>query len=129
MKKADRQKIFDKYGGKCAYCGEQLQDVWHVDELLPIVRNYIFDKQKGRYIHDGTCQYPERITIENQMPACPSCNINKHSDSLEEFRRRISGLVVSLNRDSVQYKVAKRYGLIQETQKPIIFYFEQENKK
>ena len=129
MKKADRQKIFDKYGGRCAYCGEQLQKVWHVDEILPIVRNYVFDKQKRRYVHDGTCQYPERITIENQMPSCPSCNINKHSDSLESFRDRISGFVVSLNRDSVQYKVAKRYGQIQETQKPIIFYFEQEDKK
>ncbi|WP_460916053.1 hypothetical protein, partial [Spirosoma areae] len=32
--------------------------------------------------------------------------------------------VKSLNRDSTQYKIAKRYGFIEEIQKPVVFYFE-----
>ena len=73
--------------------------------------------------------YPERLHIDNQMPACPSCNLNKHSMSLENFREFILHFMVSLNRDSVIYKVAKRYGLIKETIKPIVFYFEKVEAK
>ena len=44
--------------------------------------------------------------------------------SLEKFRALVSGFIVSLNRDSTQYKIAKRYGLIKEDIKPVSFYFE-----
>ena len=123
-KKKDREITRMKFGGRCAYCGDKLQKVFHVDELLPVRRNFKRSEDGLRWIHDGTCIHPERLHIDNQMPSCPSCNINKHSDSLEMFRARISGFIVSLNRDSVQYKVAKRYGLIKEVKKPVIFYFE-----
>ncbi|GAB3272630.1 HNH endonuclease signature motif containing protein [Larkinella harenae] len=123
--KKDREMIFSKFGGKCAYCGCDLPKNWHVDELLPCVRNHRYDRKKGKFVHDGTFRHPERLNIDNQMPACPSCNINKHSMSLEDFRRLISGFLTSLNRDSTQYKIAKRYGFIQEIEKPVIFYFEQ----
>ena len=112
--KKDREIIFNKYGGKCSYCGEPLQKGWHVDELLPVRRN-----------GDGTCMHPERFNIDNQMPSCPSCNINKHSGSIEEFRNLITGFMKHLNEINTQYKNAKRYGLVKEEIKPIVFYFEQ----
>lgn len=68
--------------------------------------------------------HPERLHIDNQMPACASCNINKHSMSLEEFRSMIAGFINSLNLRIIQYKIAKRYGLIAEVEKPVVFYFE-----
>jgi len=37
--KKEREIIFNKYNGHCAYCGEKLQKGWHVDELLPIRRS------------------------------------------------------------------------------------------
>ncbi len=149
MKKSDREIIFNKYGGKCAYCGDPLQKGWHVDELLPVIRNWKhipagwyhkttklpkqpnerahnnpdFEYKPGRNIPDG-CQHPERFTIENQMPACASCNINKHSASLEEFRQLIAGFMKHLNEINTQYKIAKRYGLVKEDIKPVVFYFE-----
>lgn len=126
--------VFNKYGGRCAYCGEELQKGWHVDEIEPVRRsweyvkdehgNRIWDASKREYKTKLMVMHPERFNIENQMPSCASCNINKHSDSLEDFRKMISGFIASLNRDSVQYKIAKRYGLIKEQVKPIIFYFE-----
>lgn len=152
MKKADREIVFNKYGGRCAYCGEKLQKGWHVDEMEPVRRKY--KRVGGHYIlkltgevanvrhlsenelttenftyipeklvADGY-EHPERLHIDNQMPSCASCNINKHSGSLEDFRNLIENFITSLNRDSVQYKIAKRYGLIKEQVKPIIFYFE-----
>lgn len=66
MKKSDRDLVFKKYNGKCAYCGCELKKGWHVDELLPVRRN-----------GDGTCMHPERFNIKNQMPSCPSCVIFK----------------------------------------------------
>ena len=51
-------------------------------------------------------------------------NINKHSMSLEEFRSLIGGFINSLNQRMVQYKIAKRYGLIKETGIKVRFYFE-----
>lgn len=154
MTKANREIIFNKFNGRCAYCGEPLEKGWHVDELLPCVRLYEWKPAGWRHKitkepkpKDGTVrlmdevamkdyeyvdsksvfkgyQYPERLTLENQMPACASCNINKHSGSLEEFRQLIQGFMKHLNGVNTQYKIAKRYGLVQETVKPIVFYFE-----
>jgi 5-methylcytosine-specific restriction endonuclease McrA len=147
--KIDRQAVYDKYQGHCAYCGCELQKGWHVDELLPVKRKYKYvdrhwehretkerlwilpdnaDRRKwkyvlGKYVQNG-CEYPENYNIDNQMPACASCNINKHSMSLEEFRQLIQGFMKHLNGASVQYKIAKRYGLIEEHINPIEFYFE-----
>ncbi len=122
--KKQREIIFNKYDGKCAYCGIKLQKGWHVDELKPIRRNFRWDENKARYVSDGTCLNPENLNIDNQMPSCPSCNINKHSMSLEDFRKLIEGFMDHLNNINTQYKIAKRYGLVKENIKPVIFYFE-----
>ena len=123
--KKDREIIFNKYAGKCSYCGDLLQKGWHVDELLPVKRNHKYDKDKQKFVWDGTYEHPERLNINNQMPSCPSCNINKHSGSIEEFRNLITGFMKHLNDINTQYKIAKRYGLVKEEIKPIVFYFEQ----
>lgn len=71
-------------------------------------------------------QVPNRDCFENCMPACASCNINKHQMSLEDFRNLISGFMKHLNERNTQYKIAKRYGLVQEVDKEIKFYFEKQ---
>lgn len=136
MKKSDRQIIFDKYGGRCAYCGCGLDKGWHVDHMLPIRRKRkavggFWDNQlspdrnwvERKYVPDG-CEHPERDVLENKIASCRSCNINKHGQSVEEFRSMIAGFMKSLNERIVQYKVARRYGLIQETGIEVKFYFE-----
>ena len=115
VSKKYREIIFNKYGGKCAYCGCELQKGWHIDHLEPIRRGVL---------KDGKSMYEERDILSNMMPSCPSCNINKHSLSLEEFRNLISEFMKHLNEVSTQYKIAKRYGLVMETIKPVVFYFE-----
>jgi hypothetical protein len=115
MKKQDRQIVFDKYGGKCAYCGTPLVKGWHVDHILPVVRH--LDDPKKLY-------YPDRHCAENYNPACASCNIMKSSGSIEDLRQTIAKFINSLNEYSTQYKFAKRYGLVQETRIDVKFYFE-----
>lgn len=134
--KKDREIIFNKYGGRCAYCGDELIKGWHVDHLEPIIRDKIWEPayiahrgtpsevlRPARWVDKG-CRRPELDCIENKMPSCASCNLNKHSFTLEGFRDCIMGYMKHLNEISTQYKVAKRYGLVKEEIKPIVFYFE-----
>jgi 5-methylcytosine-specific restriction endonuclease McrA len=114
MKKSDREVVRQKYNGKCAYCGCELPPRWHVDHIEPVIRCPL----------SGEMEKPEHDHIENFNPSCPSCNINKHSMSIEQFRNMIGMYVKSLNKYSVQYKMAKKYGLIQETGAEVKFYFE-----
>lgn len=127
MKKTEREKLFNKYGGRCAYCGCELTKGWHVDEIDPIRRNWQYEYNEKTGMNDRKitdCMHPERLVIENQNPTCASCNINKHSMSLQQFRESIKQFVSSLNLYSTQYKLAKRYGLIKETEIEVVFYFE-----
>jgi|SRR3990167_5909941 len=131
-RKQIRELIFNKYGGRCAYCGVKLEKGWHVDEIEPVRRLYHdeYDHDRKKYIRKIVGhRHPENLNVDNQNPACASCNINKHSDSLEEFRGLIEGFMYHLNNHSTQYKIAKRYGLVVETNKPVKFYFETFNKE
>jgi 5-methylcytosine-specific restriction endonuclease McrA len=113
MNAKDRQIIKDKYNNKCAYCGCELPKIWQADHIQPIVRN-----------SDGTCKNPQNEVLSNYNPSCPSCNTQKNSFTLEQFRSNIEQFVNSLNQYSTQYKFAKRYGLVTETNIKVKFYFE-----
>ncbi len=114
MKQKEREKLYQKFSGCCAYCGDRLQKGWHADHIEPM-----------RRYRDGTIENPENDTMDNLNPSCPSCNRLKNSFSIEEFRNNIQNYVNSLNKYSVQYKVAKKYGLVEETNKKVTFRFEE----
>ncbi len=140
-KKQVRQAVYDMFDGHCAYCGCELNGKFHVDHHDPIVRKQKYIKPhwtngipmaetdsntqyvEGRWVSAG-CEKPENECINNMMPACASCNIQKNSFTIEQFRQNIQNFVNSLNQYSTQYKFAKRYGLINETHEPVVFYFE-----
>lgn len=67
---------------------------------------------------------PENDVFENMVPACPSCNKMKDVQDIEGFRRTMTNFVESLNKYSVQYKFAKKYSLVEETNNKVVFYFE-----
>ncbi len=123
LTKQQREAIYYKYNGRCAYCGDILPDKWHIDHLQPIKRTHVWDKARAVWRVSG-CDHPELDTFDNYMPSCPSCNINKHSDTLEQFRTNIKGYLNSLIIRNVNYQVARRYGLVKETNNDVIFYFE-----
>lgn len=124
ISKKMRQQVLNKYSGRCAYCGCDIQlKGMHVDHMLPIRRSKDYSLTLAKWI-DTEPSHPERDCIENMMPSCASCNINKHRMSIEDFRGMIAGFIRSLNERITQYKIAKRYGLIQETPKEIKFYYE-----
>lgn len=118
MTKSERDIVYNKYGGRCAYCGCELQKGFHVDHIVPLRRNESdFSIQRYNKVRGED-------SIENYNPACRRCNIWKSTFSIEQFRKEVSEQVNHLNRYSSNYRNAKRFGLVEETNKPVIFYFE-----
>lgn len=129
IKKNERKLVFDKYNGRCAYCGCELEKGWHVDHVEPCRRITETVQVKGQWMFtERLIGYanPKANHIDNYMPSCPSCNINKHGDTIEGFRQSIKGYLRSLNLRIVQYKMVKKYGLVQETEVDVVFHFEKQ---
>lgn len=124
MKKELRQSVKNKCNGHCAYCGILLGDKFHVDHLIPVKR--ISTWENGKFKPTGKMENPEMDTFDNMLPSCASCNIIKSSLHLEVFREIIEDRLVQLERES-NYRVAKRYGMIIEVPKKIVFYFEKKD--
>jgi hypothetical protein len=116
MTKETRKRIFNKYGGRCAYCGCVLGDNWHIDHVEPLQRG------KGD-------KYKHRDVESNMVPSCPSCNNYKSTLSLEKFRGELMLLPDRLSNRVNIYKIAKRYGIVRVVPKSyqIVFYFEDYN--
>lgn len=111
--KIDRQAIYKKYGGRCAYCGRLIEyKDMQVDHFTPQIR---YDDKKV----DGDKNNPV-----NLMPSCRTCNHYKRDNSLEGFRKMISTIPKKLARDSYIYRVGMAYGFYTDEPKDIRFYFE-----
>jgi hypothetical protein len=121
--KAQREIVKAKFGGRCAYCGEALGARWHVDHLLPIKRDFRWERGNG-FVPTGECEHPDRHNIDNLMPACAPCNIDKHSDTLEGWRAKLADACGVLERNQSTYRFARKYGLIVETGNRVKFHFE-----
>lgn len=125
LSKKKRDILKNKYGGRCAYCGEVLGTKWHADHLKPLSRISKYVRNKG-FVATGECHHPENDNEENLMPACISCNIHKGNLPLEAWRGILNRFPVTLKK-SLNYSIyrhAHRFGLVMETGKSVIFHFE-----
>ncbi len=114
LTKAERQTVYDKCNGHCAYCGTPIEiRQMQVDHVIPL--------------NGWTEKGPD--TIDNMLPACRSCNHYKSSSPLEDFRRNIERWPEVLIRDSVTYKNAVRFGMVIPNPKEVKFYFEKIGEK
>ena len=102
----ERKRIYEKLDGRCAYCGcEILLKEMQVDHMKPLANG-------GEDMES------------NMFPACRSCNHRKGTESLESFRDSVERFIKVLERDSVTYRNAVRFGLVEPKPQEIIFYFE-----
>jgi 5-methylcytosine-specific restriction endonuclease McrA len=123
--KINRQDVLNKTNGNCAYCGIKLNAKFQIDHIIPR-RNFtthVINKFRVpdflRHLKPGDCEH-----IDNKVASCQSCNNYKSTHDLECFRDEIGQLINRLNKRFNQYKIAKRYGLIEETKNSVVFYFE-----
>ena len=71
--KVERQQVYEKYDGHCAYCGNQIEiKDMQVDHMIPL------------RLGGGD-------EMSNYMPACRQCNHYKRGNSLEGFRFEMVG--------------------------------------
>ncbi len=128
LTKKQREVIRMKFGGRCAYCGQELSARWQVDHIAPVNRETKWVKQEGlpsKVVATGKLGNPENDREDNLAPACPACNNDKFNLTLEQWRRRLEDLPGVCSRNSSAYRHAVRFGLVTPTPRPVIFYFEQ----
>lgn len=119
-----------KFGGRCAYCGCELPPTgWHVDHVAAIYRESVFDRERKvhgefRLVQTGRCERPENENADNYFPACRPCNLFKSVYDLETWREEIAKQVERARKTSFNFRFAERFGLIQETGAPVVFWFE-----
>lgn len=112
--KKTRIDVYNKYKGHCAYCGKAIEyKDMQVDHLIPI--------QRERF---KKCSEEEIECFDNYMPACRRCNHYKRAHSLEAFRQMIEEIPSKLFRDNYIYKVGLDYGLLEEHEQEVKFFFE-----
>lgn len=98
-----RKRIYEMFGGKCAYCGGDLDfNSFHVDHVLP--------KCKGGK------------DSQNRFPSCPTCNMGKGTRTPNEFKEYINDLISQTH----EGRIISRYFDIKP--KTIEFYYETENE-
>jgi len=135
--KIDRQAVFNKFDGKCAYTGKPLDDKWQVDHML--------SKQRFGYSIMKDCanreEYNLRLKevdcIKNLMPAIRIVNHYKRCNDLEGFRNymktfhiRLSNLPKKTNVEATKKRifymntVADLFGITPDKPFSGIFYFE-----
>ncbi|HGO6126547.1 HNH endonuclease [Burkholderia cepacia] len=125
LTKAQREQLRSKYDGRCAYCGDPLSEHWHADHFEPVRRDLkLVETDRGYRWRSGPPTRPEFDVVENFMPSCAPCNIDKHAMSLEAWRAKLSRTLEVLNKNYPTYRHARRFGLVAEIASPIVFYFE-----
>jgi len=126
MKKAIRLQVLNKLKGKCGYCGDELNGVFQVDHIIP---KQDFNRHV-LYFQSWVPKFLKHLIlgdvnhIDNLMPACRVCNNRKSSMHLELFRSELQDQLKRASENSANYRMAKKYGQVVETPKPIVFYFE-----
>lgn len=129
--KIDRNKVFEKYKGKCAYCGKDIDmKELQVDHIIP-KSTFSFHMQTRHKVPSFLSHLKEGDVnnIDNLHPSCSVCNLYKLNFSLEDFRNELTSLMDYLENKSRKFKLAKRYNFVESKEvKPIKFFFEYEQE-
>ena len=131
LSKKKREALRMKFGGKCAYCGCELNQRWQADHIEPVRRISRWERGidgRTRLVYTGEMERPENDREENLVPSCSPCNNDKHAMSLEHWRRRLADLLGVCERNHSAYRHALRFGLVKPQPQPIVFYFERLNQ-
>ena len=117
--KINRQEVYNKCDGHCAYCGKDITlKQMQVDHKEPLFRNSTNEELQWYKRTRGTDE------MDNLLPSCARCNRWKSTYTIEEFRKEISLQIQRLNNYSSNYRMVKDYNLIQETNNTVVFYYE-----
>lgn len=114
--KKTRLAVYEKCNHRCAYCGCDLKyEDMQVDHIKSVYAN-----------NDAshTMTEEEMYSEKNLLPECRQCNLYKSYGNLEAFRESLTSTLMRNLQKTFQYRLAIKYGLIQESIEPVQFYFE-----
>ena len=110
LTKAQRLRVYNMYGGRCAYCGRHIRyEDMQVDHMVPL--------DNGGADNEG-----------NYAPACRMCNHYKSTYTVEKLREQLGMLQERLRKDYI-YRLALQYGLIREAENKVTFFFEKKRDR
>lgn len=123
MNMTTRRLVYDKYGGRCAYCGKELRfEDMQVDHIVPVWRGRDHETlSKMVAIGDDS--------VENLNPSCRACNFRKGTNSVEDFRRILREQCQGIMKRSFQVRQSLDFGLLEWHDMDVVFFFESYGKK
>lgn len=114
LSKAIREKVYNKFGGRCAYCGKPIEyKNMQVDHYLPQCRQRFYANRFQKDVHAEA----------NLMPACRRCNHYKRARTPKQFRELMATLHERIESIYIM-KVAIDFGIAEVKPFDGKFYFE-----
>lgn len=111
--KSTRIELHNEMNGRCGYCGDPIEiKSMQVDHKTPIYHYELFELKD------------DPNDKSNLICACRRCNKWKDTFTITEFRKQISLQVDRLKNYNANYRLAKSFGLIEELDIRVKFYFE-----
>lgn len=122
IKKSTRKIVHAKFGGRCAYCGEEITyKQMQVDHIIP-QRNY---SEIHKCLIDGVTKVDYGLhDLVNLNPACRVCNLWKSTFDIDLFRSELEDQLNRARKYSRNFRMAERYGLVEEKKTSVKFYYE-----
>ena len=119
ISKQQREAVFNKYGGRCAYCGCELTlRTMQVDHIKAVYASSL----------ENNGVEAQEDNLENLNPSCRQCNFYKGTLDIEQFRKKIMTTLYETCQNTFQAKLAKKLGMLTVKQFDK-FYFERINEK
>jgi 5-methylcytosine-specific restriction endonuclease McrA len=120
MDKEIRKKVWNKYGCKCAYCGEDLEyKNMQVDHIIPKL-HFEFGVKNDIPNYDMN-------DFRNLNPSCRQCNFYKGTFTIDGFKHQMSTIIERIKKPFI-VRLAMKYNIISFNTFDGEFYFEKFNK-
>jgi len=119
--KIDRQAVYKKYKGHCAYCGEKITYKQMQIDHIRSKHSYHFGKKSEipTYSMDD---------IRNLNPSCRMCNYYKHAGGIEYLRKELKLIKTRFLKIFI-VRLAIKYGMLEVKEWDGLFYFEKQLKR
>ena len=107
ISKQQREAVFNKYGGRCAYCGCELTlRTMQVDHIKAVYTSSL----------ENNNVETQDDSFDNLNPSCRQCNFYKGTLNIEQFRNKIKTTLYETCQNRFQAKRAKKLGMMVVTQ-------------
>ncbi len=80
--------VYEKTNGHCGYCGKELEQnsMWHIEHMQP-------KSKRGS------------SNLDNLIPSCTTCNINKSNKNPQEFKALIIARTIRYIRNAMNNRL------------------------